>query len=888
MKEFNPPSFAHRFLRWFCPPELFEGIEGDLWEEFDADCAARGVKYARRKFVMNVLRFFRPGIVFRNKFKVGINQTYMIGNYFKVATRNILKRKMFSFINAFGLSIGISFCMLIYLFIKDEKSFDQFHANKNNIYRVEAINNNTWPKDRKSPFDRVAWLQLGLRNALKDELPEVQYAARYNQGWEAVLRYQDKVFSERITYTDGDFFRMFSFKLLSGNSAKLFESKQDVVITPAIAEKYFGTEDPLGKTISIDNEGVKLYTVAGVIEAPPANSSFDFKILVPQENRPQYERQLTQWGNFNTPCFVQLTEGTDTTSLRASLDKLVDKYMGDRVERWRKEATVPVPKEVKMFELHLSPLANIHLMKSVSWYKVSDPQYSYILGGIALLILAIACINYVSLALTTSAARRKEVGVRKVAGAGRNQLIFQFGFESLLLAALSMFIGITLVILFLPSFNQFTGKAMVIQQTDWIELLSTGLALTLVVGLLAGSYPSAFLSRFQPAAVLKGQFTSRLQAGFTKPLVVLQFFLSASLIICSVIMYRQMKFVATKDLGFNKDQTLVIPAQTGWNEEANKAVERFRIRAQAESGILSVSGTSTSFNQGFSRYGYKVKDEQKSAYVFAVDPYYISTLGMTLVQGRNFDSSIPSDSSAIIVNEALVRDMKWTDPLNEHLNWQEDSLSVGSKVIGVVKDYHFLSLENDIDPLFLSMDKKNIGYLTTLLVKVEAGKVPVMLDKIRGMWKELFPDRPFDYTFLDQDVAKQYESYERWMNITSLATAFAILISCMGLFGLAGINAVNRTKEIGIRKVLGAEMPSLFVLLNKQYVWLSLIAFVLAGPVSWYVMKQWLSGFKFSIPMSWELFAVSALSGLLIALVTVSYHAIKAALINPAETLKYE
>lgn len=812
----------------------------------------------------------------------------MIGNYFKVATRNILKRKMFSFINAFGLSIGISFCILIYLFIKDEKSFDQIHLNKNQIYRMEAKSYDTWQQDPKHPYNREAWLQLGLRNALKDELPEIKYATRFNQDYSGVLRYQDKIFSEKISYTDKDFFKMFSFKLLAGNAEKLFDNKLDVVITPAIAEKYFGKDDPMGKTISIDNEGEKLFTVAGIIEAPPVNSSFDFKILIPEENRPRYERQMTQWGNFNTPCFVQLVEKTDTLKFRANLDKVVQKYMGDKLEKWRKEATIPIPKNVKMLELLFTPLPDIHLMKSIGWHKVSDPQYSYILGGIALLVLVIACINYISLALTTSASRRKEVGVRKAAGAGRKQLMYQFGFESLLLACISMLIGIILVVLFLPSFNQFTGKGIAIEWKDWIELLSIGFVLTFVVGLLAGSYPSAFLSHFQPALVLKGQFTSRLQAGFTKPLVVLQFFLSASLIICSVIMYRQMKFVATKDLGYNKDQTLVIPTQTGWNEEANKAVERFRTRAQNESGIVAVSGTSSSFNQGYSRYGYKIKDEQKSAYVFAVDPNYLSTLGIQLLQGRNFDGNIFSDSSAIIVNEALVKDMKWTDPLNEHLNWREDTVGIGSQVIGVVKDYHFLSLERTIEPMFLSMDKKNVGYLTTLLVRVEAGNVPASLDKVRNLWKELFPDKPFDYTFLDQDVAKQYESYQRWMSITGLATGFAILISCMGLFGLAGINAVNRTKEIGIRKVLGAGLPSIFILLNKQYVWLSLITFVLAVPVSWYVMNKWLISFKFSIAMSWELFAVSIVSGLVIALATVSYHALKTALINPVETLKYE
>jgi putative ABC transport system permease protein len=349
-----------------------------------------------------------------------------------------------------------------------------------------------------------------------------------------------------------------------------------------------------------------------------------------------------------------------------------------------------------------------------------------------------------------------------------------------------------------------------------------------------------------------------------------------------------MKFVATKNLGYDKDQTLVISTQTGWrNKEANKIVERFKTRAQGESGIVSIAGTGSSFNQGVPRFWYKIKEEEKSAYVYAVDPDYLPTLGIQLAQGRNFDANIFSDSSAVIVNEALVKDLEWTDPLNEYLNWHEDTNGLGSRVIGVVKDYHFLSLEENIEPMFLTMDEF-FGYPTKMLVRLEAGNVPASLEKVQRMWKELFPDEPFDYTFLDQDVAKQYESYERWMSITGLATGFAILISCMGLFGLAGINAVNRTKEIGIRKVLGAEMQSIFILLNKQYVWLSIIAFVLAVPLSWYVMSKWLESFKFSIAISWELFAVSILSGLVITLATVSYHTFKTALVNPAETLQYE
>jgi putative ABC transport system permease protein len=890
MKEIIPPQLAHRFLRWFCPPELFEGIEGDLLEEFENDLKERGITKARRRFVFNTINFFRPSIILRNKFRFSLMQNHMIGNYFKVAARNIAKRKMYSFINAFGLSIGIAFCVLIYLYIQDERSFDQFHKNKNLIYRLEGKSYDTWQHKSADPYERSAYLMKPLKQAVKDELPEVVYATHYNPGHDGVVKHEDKIFSEKeITYVDADFFKMFSFPILAGNQEKLFKGKLEVAITPAIAKKYFGEDSPLGKSLSIDVVGEKEFIVTAIIEPAPANSSIKYEILLPAENSPYYENNMKQWGNFNTPTFVQLVPNTDLIKFKSNLDKVLQKFMGEKLEKWRKESAEPVPAEAKMLELEFTQLPEWHLKKEISWERVSDPQYSLILGGIAVLILLIASINYVSLALTTSASRRTEVGIRKAAGAQRQQLVWQFSIESIALALISMVIGIGLVFLFLSSFNQFTSKAIEISVQNIFPVLAVSLSLTVLIGLIAGSYPSLFLSSFRPALVLKGTFTSKVQAGFTRPLVVLQFALSAFLIMSSLIMYRQMKFVTTKDLGYSKEQIIVLPTQMGYDIQSDKAVERFRARLQQEPFVLSVGGTGMSFARGYSRYGYKIKGEQKSAYVYPIDPYYLPTLGATISMGRNFDPSIASDTTAIIVNEALVRDMKWTDPLSEHLNYQEDTVGIGAKVIGVVKDYHFLSLEQSIEPMFLSMNKKDVGHLTTMLIKITPGDVPDKVEKLHEVWKELAPDRPFDYSFLDEDVNKQYQSYQRWMSIMGLATGFAILISCLGLFGLSGVNAVNRTKEMGIRKVMGADVKNIFFLLNKQFIWLALIAFALAAPLSFYIMNTWwLKDFQFKIIIGWELFAMSMLAGLLVALITVSYHAIKTASVNPAETLKYE
>jgi putative ABC transport system permease protein len=869
------------FVGWFCPPPLLEGIEGDLTEQYASDVAASGKWKARRKLAGGTLKFFHYEIISRNKFGLRLINTIMLGNYLRVATRNIQKRKMYSAINAFGLSIGIAFCMLIWLFIRDERSFDQFQQNKGQIVVIEENSYNYWNPEtpEEDRWMRSVWIQSGLLLELKKELPEVEFGTRLNDG-DLVVKQGDRVFKEDdVKYVDGDFFRMFSFPLLQGNRDKLFSNTLEVVITPEIATKYFDKADPMGQTLIIDD---KSFVVAGVIEAPSANSSIDFTILVPQENRRNYERQIARWGSFNTPTFVQLRAGTDRVQFNSNVNRVMDKHMKDMLVNWRKEGNLPA--DQKMLEYGSVPLLSLHMDKDVGWHKASSIQYSYILGGIALLILIIACINYISLALTTSAARRTEVGIRKVVGALRNQLLYQFAFESIVLAVLSSLAAVGLAVLFIPYFNDFTDKGISISWPIALQLLGLSIALGTVVGGISGAYPALFLSRYVPAVVLKGGHT-KVQAGFSRPLVVLQFALSAFLIISSAIMYKQMRFVATRELGFNKDAVLVVPTQAQTEEVGAKMVAQLRTRLEREQGIVEVGGVDMSFNKGWSRNGFKINGVNKSCYVYAVDPYYIPALEMELVAGRNFDAHIPADSDAVIVNEAVVRDMKWDDPIGQYYNWKEDTVGMGALVIGVVKDYHYRSLEAPIEPLMM-VQEWGAG---TAMIRLASGDVPAAMEKVSKAWRELFPDMPYEYSFLEDDVAAQYDSYERWINITGFATAFAIVISCLGLFGLAGINAVNRTREIGIRKVMGADVSTIFILLNKQYVVLSMIAFAAAIPLSYYALTKWfLDDFKFKVTLGWEVFAVSMGVGLFVAILTVSYHGIKAAMLNPAETLKYE
>jgi putative ABC transport system permease protein len=885
----DPPRWMLQLLRWFCPEHLLESVEGDLIEEYEDNLTSASspsdLRKANWNFLLGIIRFFRPGIILRNKFSPTVMSTIMLSNYCKVAVRNISRSKMYSFINAFGLSIAIGLGTLIYLFIQDEKSFDQFHQKKEQILRLynTSLDRDKLAKKDPHPYSSSAWLPAKLGEVLLEELPEVKNMTRWNHGWNATVHVDEKIFKKSVSFADSGFFNMFSFPIVHGGNANPLKNKTDVVLSAAVATQLFGDENPVGKMISVDVEGAQLYTISAVLEPSPANSSIQYEIIVPMENQPWFSHNREQWGSFSYPTFVEVAPETNLTQFQTKMDALMNQHMGKKISSWWENQKLPdgaVP-----LRFNFDKITEIHQNNAVSWDKVSDPKYSWILGGIGVLILFIAVINYINLSLTTSAKRRIEVGVRKTIGATRKQLISQFSAESLVLTMISMILGIALAIIVLPYFNDFTEKRIIISITNLPTVLLAVFAISLVTGLLAGSYPALFLSMFQPSKVLKGGFT-KMKISFAKPLVVLQFAFSAFLVISSVIMYRQMKLLTTKDLGYNKDQLIVIQSGAGWNEKSEDAINQLRAALENEKNIIGVTGTNAAFNQGWSRYGYKVKGEDKSAFVYKVDPNYIPLLGIELVAGRNFDGRV-TDSTAIIVNEALVRDMGWKDPLNEYLNWREDSTNQGAKVIGVVRDYHFQSLENSIEPMLLTMDPNE--FLLAAMVKINPNDLPSTMEMLERKWKTLFPGRAFDYSFVDDDVAKQYSLYRRWTNIMGLSTIFAIVIACLGLFGLAGVNAVNKTREIGIRKVMGAGESTIFVLLNRQFILLATIAFCIAAPASYYVMTNWwLSSFEARITVGWQIFAVSILGGLALALLTVSYHGIKAARINPAQTLKCE
>jgi len=818
----------------------------------------------------------------------------MLRHYIKVALRNLRKQPLYSLINIFGLSIGIACCILIYLFVQHEWSFDNFHEKAGKIYRVVNVNYNSTEASQKEALffdtrapegvDKSENLPLPLGPALKNRYPEIQRYFRYNES-RALFRKNNETHIESVSYVESNFFDLFSFGLLTGNPSVALTDRYNIVITPAIATKYFGNNSPVGKTLQIISGGQEQsFTVSGVIEPPPSNTSIRYQVLIPIENSYGFEQNIDNWDSFNTSLFIELDPETDSDQMEAKLNDFYAERYGDAMNQFRQNNNMP--EQATVMEFELTPLTHIHLDASVEWPGVSNPLYSYILSGIAVLILVIACINYITLALTRSSNRMVEISMRKVVGANRRQIARQFWGETLLMTLLAMVIGLVLAELFLPIFNELSGKSLAISYSGDAGFLGAVLGLTVITGLISGSYPAFFLAGFQPVEIFKGLDYRKFKPRMTKGLLILQFSLSVFLIISSVIMYRQMEFVSQKNLGYNEDQIVVIPTYTGWNEAGTRLMERYRNEVEDITGVTEISGMAPAFTRGSNRSTFQVRGENKEAFVFYVDDRFLETMGMKLVSGRKFSADRPTDAtSAVIVNQALVESMSWEEPVGQLLPWRGEENP--SSVIGVVENFHFQSLEAPIEPIILHMNSE-VGGVGSILVKMESGKIAETLSRLEEEWARVAPSRPFNYWFLDDAVAQQYETYTRLMQIMGWATVLAILIACLGLFGLAGIMSVNKTKEIGIRKVLGAGMREIILLLNRDIIKLVIISLLIAAPLSWYVMRQWLSDFAYHIDINLGMFLWAGLASLAIAVITVSYYSAKAALVNPVESLRSE
>ena len=816
----------------------------------------------------------------------------MLQNYLKITLRSLWRSKVHSLINILGLGLGVACCILIVLFVHDEWTFDRFHSKADRIYRVYARED--WG-EKQQFFATLTPLPMGP--ALKENFPEVEKHVRINPVGSQV-KVGDIQFNEQVIIGGQDFFDVFDFDVISGDRNAL-HSQSNVVITERIAKKYFGEANPIDKLISMQlGENFEDFTVKAVTENVPTNSSIQYDILISDLNFNKVfdERTITSaWFNISPETYVLLQEGTDPKQIEAKFPSVFRTILGE--EEFKQSKYAP----------GLQPITDIHLNTDypVGIAPVSNQRYSLILAAIASLILIVACINFVTLSVGRSIKRGKEVGIRKVVGAQRWQLIIQFIGEAVIVTLAALVMGIMAAWGSLSTFNELSGKQLIFPLNGF--LLFIMLSLLIVIGLIAGSYPAFVLSAFKPISILKGG----LQAGSSKQqmrkwLVGVQLVLSIFLVSSTLIMSQQLDFLQNKNLGFNKEQLAVIrlnvPRGGRLTERVKLGFEKaelFKTEFSKIPDINSACASSHDFGNGnWTSVGYTDgKDVYRNFTLNSIDDDYISTLKMELVQGRNFSQEILSDGRrGVIVNEAFLKEYGWSNAIGKKIPGKN---FLDHEIIGVVKDFNFASLYTKVQPLVMVQDPaiilsgvENINIdsspLPKLIVRLQPGNMQTTIDQIKIVWERISPGEEFTFGFVDQTLAAQYRSDQNLGKIVRMATLLAMLIGSLGLYALASLAMQNRTKEISIRKVMGATEQSLLVLLTKDYVFLIMISLLLAVPITWYMMNQWLESFEYRVIIGWQVFVWAGALSLFVALVTISYQALKTAWTLPAETLKYE
>jgi putative ABC transport system permease protein len=805
----------------------------------------------------------------------------MLKHYLLVALRSLRRQKGYAFINVAGLAVGLAFCVLIGLYVRDELTFDRFHEQSDRIVRVTQFH---YAPDG-SVEEAHPYVPMPLGPALEADLPEVERAVRLMEQ-DAFVRRGETALPEKVLFADPGFFDVFTFPLVEGDPATALADPGGIVLSEVAARAWFGDEDPMGKGLQV-RLGDAYYeaTVTGVAAPVPGNSSVRFDYLMSFAKLPEafewIRNNTDRWNASSFFTFALLAEGASPGAAAARLPAFRAKYLPDETARLREEGqwTGEGPARGYGFQ----PLEAVHLDPSIQGGLVppSAPTYSYILAAIALAILLIACINFTTLAIGRSAGRAKEIGVRKVVGAQRRQLLFQFWGEALLMSALALVAGLVLAELALPTFNTLAGKDLRLDYLADVRLAAGLLGLTLLVGLVAGSYPALLLSGLRPIETLRQHLRLGGSGALTRSLVVVQFALSVFLLCSTGVMLRQLHYLQTKDLGFNQTGVVVIPTQ---GEDGAVLLSRLRAALSGRPDVLGVTGMSSAFAHGWSLDGWNDGDEAKEAYVYRVEPGFLDVMQMPLVAGRDFDPAMGTDSTgAVLVNEAFVRDFGWAEPIGQTLDGFYDEPTV----VGVVRDVHFLSLHEAVAPMVLMVNTPDWN-LYDLLVRLAPGDVPGALRAVEAAWAQAAPDVPFQYTFLDDDLGRQYESEQRWSRIVGYAAGFAVLIACLGLFGLASLSVARRTKEVGIRKALGASVTSVTLLLSKEFARLVLVAVVVATPLAWLAVERWLETFAYRADLGPGVFLLAGGLALAVALLTVALHTARAAAADPVQALRYE
>ncbi|PSR55349.1 hypothetical protein AHMF7605_18470 [Adhaeribacter arboris] len=783
----------------------------------------------------------------------------MLTNYLKIALRNLLRHKAFSFINISGLALGMTCSILIMLWVQDELSFNQFHKNGPQLYRIMA--NLNWGETQTGENTPQP-----LAEALRKEIPEITHIVNMtNWDFGSLFKANGKTNKEtKGRYASPELLQLFSFPLLQGNPKTALASPDAIVLSQSLARKYFGTENALGQTINLKDAGD--FRIMGVMQDIPKNSSLQFDFVLPMQVFVKKNDWVKTWGNFSLTTFLQLRPDADFTKVNAQIRKYMPKNHPEQNA-----------------DFFLQPVSEMHLHA----YKAGKPAggrivYVRLFTLVAVFILLIACINFMNLATARSAKRSKEVGIRKVIGAARSLLFGQFMGEALLTALLAVFFSLVLVTLLLPTFNQLTGKAITINYTHPAFLLSLA-AITVLTGFIAGSYPALFLSSLKPVKVLKGHpkfgFKSLL---FRKGLVVFQFTLSLILMVGTVVIYRQINFIQNRNLGFDRENVISI----GLESDLSKNIKAFKNEVLQTPGIKWVTTTSDhpmSIYNSSADLQWPGKSEKEASSISGVfvDYDYFETMNIRMKEGRSFSRDFATDSSAYIVNEAAVEMMGMKNPVGQTVSFWKGK----GKIIGVAKNFHSQSLHEPIKPLIVLLEPRNAS---VVLVRTEPGKTKEALASLEKATRKYNPGYPFEYHFLDEIFEEQYKSEMTIGKLINCFAGLAIFISCLGLFGLALFTAEQRTKEIGVRKVLGASVVNIVALLSKDFLKLVLLANVIAWPLAWWAMHQWLQNFAFRADLGLWIFALAGIATLFIALLTVSFQAVRSAIANPVNSLRSE
>jgi putative ABC transport system permease protein len=810
----------------------------------------------------------------------------MLKSYLKTAFRFLLKNKTFSFINIIGLAVGTLCCLYILLFVQDQYSYDKHHKNAKNIYRITSTLALPGDKHNNSTCSPP------IAPTMKTDFAEVKQYVRvipteFLGAKQHLLRYKEKSFYEHdAVYVDSTYFSMFDYHFVNGiSSNKILAEPYSIVLFKPVADKLFGTDDPIGKVVSIDNAyGKHDFKVTGVVDESLGRTQIHANIFITMNSGGlgQYVRTNTMWaGNNFTSSFVELRPDANPAELEKKLVPFLNKYGGDQMKQMGMSKT-----------LHLQPLRSIHTTSGfeVESWKTVSPSFLYILILIAVMIQIIACINFMNLSTARASKRAKEVGVRKVIGAGQGDLVKQFLGESFLLSFIGVAIALPLLVLVLPYLNQITQAniqlAFFRDYRLWLMLVS----LILVTGFVAGSYPAFYLSNFEAIKVIKGNFTSKVSAaGIRRSLVVFQFVLSIVLIIGIIVIYSQLNFIKNKDIGFDKSQKLVFSFYTG---DTQSKMPAFAGDLRQLSEVKNVTSSNNYLSQFVSQdHGLYPTGGNMATSIDAqnitTDEHFVKTNGIKIISGRDFHIK---DSLKVLINETLCKRLGFNpqNAIGQRLYTQYPPNPITYvEVAGVMKDFNYSSLHGEVKP-FMLVYSGNAGDFSNIIASTDSKNYKALLGKMETIWHKDFPSVPFEYAFLDAEVQKQYETEITLSQIINSFTIMAILISCLGLFGLAAFSAEQRNKEIGIRKVLGASVSGIVGLLSKDFLKLVIVAIVIATPIAWYGMTKWLQGFAYKVPISWWMFALAGLIAVFIALFTISFQAIKAAVANPVKSLKTE